>query len=61
SYGEDTLYHFVHPNNHGMIRFLARRGYDVLNLIEIRKRLPGEDRGAPITVGEHTFRYGGGT
>lgn len=31
SYGEKTLYFNVHPNNHGMIGFLRRHGYTVLN------------------------------
>ena len=26
SMGEDTVYNFVHPNNEGMIRFLASKG-----------------------------------
>ena len=26
SYGEDTVYNYVHPNNHRMIGFLRRRG-----------------------------------
>lgn len=37
SFGGDTVYNYVHPNNHGMINFLRQRGYTVLNLIEIRK------------------------
>ncbi|MHA2038629.1 MAG: N-acetyltransferase family protein, partial [Promethearchaeota archaeon] len=35
--GGETLYNWVHPNNDVSIQFLKKRGYDVLNLIEIRK------------------------
>jgi ribosomal protein S18 acetylase RimI-like enzyme len=42
SMGEDTVYNFVHPNNEGMIRFLASKGYTVLNMIEVRKPYKGE-------------------
>ena len=31
----DAPYNWVHPNNDAMIRFLAKRGYDTLNLVEI--------------------------
>ncbi len=31
--GEDTVYNYVHPNNHKMLQFLRSRGYTVLNLI----------------------------
>ncbi|HOG01050.1 MAG: Acetyltransferase (GNAT) family protein [Firmicutes bacterium ADurb.Bin248] len=57
SYGEDTLYNYVHPNNGAMIALLASRGYDVLNLIEIRKPCPGETLETCISVGEHSFKY----
>ena len=42
SYGDDTVYNYIHPNNHRMIEFLRNRGYTVLNLIEIRKPYKGE-------------------
>lgn len=29
SYGNDTVYNYVHPNNHRMIEFLRKRGYTV--------------------------------
>lgn len=35
--GGDTVYNWVHPNNDKIIPFLLKRGYNVLNLIEIRK------------------------
>ena len=57
SYGEDTVYNYVHPNNHRMIEFLRRRGYTVLNLIEIRKPYKGEKLTRTITVGSYEFDY----
>ena len=56
-YGDDTVYNYVHPNNHRMIAFLRKRGYTVLNLIEIRKPYQGEMLTQVITVGEHEFDY----
>ena len=56
-YGDDTVYNYVHPNNHRMIEFLRKRGYTVLNLIEIRKPYKGEKLTHTITVGEHEFDY----
>ena len=57
SYGEDTVYNYVHPNNHRMIAFLRKRGYTVLNLIEIRKPYEGEKLTQKVCVGEHEFDY----
>ena len=57
SYGDDTVYNYVHPNNHRMIEFLRKRGYTVLNLIEIRKPYQGEKLTQTIAVGEHEFDY----
>lgn len=56
-YGENTVYNYVHPNNHRMIEFLRKRGYTVLNLIEIRKPYQGENLTQVIHVGEHEFDY----
>ena len=56
-YGDDTVYNYVHPNNHRMIAFLRKRGYTVLNLIEIRKPYQGEQPTQTIWVGEHEFDY----
>ena len=56
-YGDDTVYNYVHPNNHRMIAFLRKRGYTVLNLIEIRKPYQGEQPTQTICVGEHEFNY----
>ena len=57
SYGDDTVYNYVHPNNHRMIEFLRKRGYTVLNLIEIRKPYKDEKLMRTIAVGEHEFDY----
>lgn len=57
SYGEDTVYNYVHPNNDGIIGFLKSRGYTVLNLIEIRKPYTGEKLTRKIQVDENQFDY----
>ncbi|MBQ8654076.1 MAG: GNAT family N-acetyltransferase [Clostridia bacterium] len=57
SFGEETVFNYVHPNNHGMIAFLRRHGYTVLNLIEIRKPYQDEKLSHVIRVGEHEFDY----
>jgi len=36
--GADQLYVWIHPDNTPMIRFLAKKGYNVLNLIELKKQ-----------------------
>ena len=55
--GGDTVYNWVHPNNDRIIAFLKKRGYDVLNLVEIRRARAGEEVKGEIQVGEHRFRY----
>ncbi|OPJ62860.1 GNAT family N-acetyltransferase [Clostridium oryzae] len=57
SLGGDTLYNWVHPNNHRIIPFLAKRGYDVLNLVEVRKKRRGETAKEVVNVGEYKFKY----
>ena len=57
SLGGDTVYNCVHPNNHRMIEFLRKRGYTVLNLIEIRRPHKNETLTRQITVGEYAFDY----
>jgi len=57
SYGEETVYNYVHPNNHRMIAFLRKRGYTVLNLVEIRKPYKNEKLTQTIQVCEHEFDY----
>ena len=34
SYGDDTVYNYVHPNNHRKIEFLRKRGYTVLKMMK---------------------------
>ena len=57
SMGEDTVYNYVHPNNEGMIRFLASKGYTVLNMIEIRKPFKDEKLTTKVHVEEEVFDY----
>ena len=54
--GASTVYNWVHPQNRTIVSFLKRRGYDVLNLVELRKAAPGEKRDRIITVGSEEFR-----
>lgn len=56
-YGQDTVYNYIHPNNDGIIAFLKSRGYNVLNLIEIRKPYTDEKPTTKIKVGENEFDY----
>ncbi|MDR7855152.1 GNAT family N-acetyltransferase [Tissierella sp.] len=55
--GEDQVYNWIHPNNHGIISFLSKRGYNVLNLIEVRKPSINEKLIEKIRVGEHEYSY----
>ena len=55
--GCETLYNWVHPNNNKSIQFLKKRGYDVLNLIELRRKRPEEEFTQEIVVGKHSFNY----
>ena len=55
--GEDTLFVYVHPNNEAMIAFLNSKGYNVLNLIEIRKPFKEEKLTTKIDVNNHQFDY----
>ncbi len=57
SLGGDTVYNWVHPNNDTIISFLKKRGYTVLNLIELRKRWKGEETFTRMKVGDHEFDY----
>ena len=56
-YGNDTLYMSVHPNNDEMLAFLNANGYNVLNLIEIRKAYADEANDSTYQIGNNTFRY----
>jgi len=53
----DTPYNWIHPNNDAMIRFLAKRGYDVLNLIEVRKRRVGEVLRGKVEIMGGVYEY----
>jgi len=55
--GGDTVYNWVHPNNDKIISFLKKRGYNVLNLIELRRPRAGEETAEKIRVGKHEFDY----
>ena len=54
---DETLFNYVHPNNDVMIAFLRKNGYDVLNLIEIRKPFKGEKTFTKIKIGNNEFDY----
>lgn len=56
-YGQETVYNYVHPNNNGVIAFLKSRGYNVLNLIEIRKPYTDEKPMMKIKVVDNEFDY----
>ena len=55
--GCDTVYNWVHPNNFRSIPFLKKRGYNVLNLIEVCKKRPGEKFTQKINIGDFEFDY----
>lgn len=53
--GSDTVYNWVDPGNHAIILFLEKRGYNVLNLIELRRPYPDEEPDDKIQVGDKEF------
>ncbi|MGD9201519.1 MAG: GNAT family N-acetyltransferase [Chitinispirillia bacterium] len=55
--GQETVYNWVHPNNDKIIGFLKARGYNVLNLIELRRPLKGEKLDTVVKVNNHKYRY----
>lgn len=55
--GGDTIFNWVHPNNEKMITFLSKMGYNVLNLIEIRKPWKNEILTQKMHVGNHEYNY----
>ncbi|NLE70379.1 MAG: GNAT family N-acetyltransferase [Clostridiales bacterium] len=57
SLGESMVYNWVHPNNQAIIAFLKKQGYDVLNLIELRKAQPDEQLIPGFVVGENSYKY----
>ena len=60
SRGQETLFFWVHPDNRVMLSFLKSTGYDVLNLIEIRRRRNGETCPDRVEMFGHTLYYGKG-
>ncbi|MBQ7222953.1 MAG: GNAT family N-acetyltransferase [Erysipelotrichaceae bacterium] len=55
--GEETLYINIHPNNAAVINLLGKNGYDVLNLIEVRKKYPAEKLKTEYLIGDVKFKY----
>jgi GNAT superfamily N-acetyltransferase len=55
--GCETLYNWVHPNNFRSIPFLKKRGYNVINLIEVRKKVRSDIITQKIQVGKFEFDY----
>lgn len=53
----ETVYNQVHPNNDRMIGFLLKRDYNVLNMIEVRRKKSGETNLQRIKVGKNSFGY----
>jgi ribosomal protein S18 acetylase RimI-like enzyme len=53
--GSDFPYNWVDPTNEKIIRFLQKRGYNILNLIELRRPHPGEELTQKIIVGSHVY------
>jgi ribosomal protein S18 acetylase RimI-like enzyme len=49
-------YNWVDPENDAVIQFLQARGYDVLNLVELRRPREGETLSHNVRVGAHKFR-----
>ena len=56
-YGKETAFINVHPDNDKMISFLNKNGYNVLNLIEVRKLYNNEAIKTKIHVGDKSFLY----
>lgn len=53
--GSDFPYNWVDPNNVKIIRFLQKCGYNILNLIKLRRPHPGEELTQKIIVGSYEF------
>ena len=56
-HGNETLYVNIHPNNDRVIGLLQKNGYDVLNLIEVRKKYQGETAETQYRIGDHDYKY----
>jgi ribosomal protein S18 acetylase RimI-like enzyme len=52
-----SLHNWVQPNNDRMIGFLRKRGYSVLDKIEVRRIRQGESFMQRIKVGKNAFDY----
>jgi ribosomal protein S18 acetylase RimI-like enzyme len=55
--GSEAPYNWVDSTNSPIIHFLRKRGYTVLNLLELRKPRSGERVKRRIKVGEEEFYY----
>lgn len=55
SHGADKLFIHVHPDNQGMLKLLARHGYDALNTIEVTRKT--KTKGKHVDVFGHRLRY----
>ena len=55
SLGGGNPYNWVDPDNEKIIRLLQKRGYNVLNLIELRRPHPGEELAHKVQVGSFEF------
>jgi GNAT superfamily N-acetyltransferase len=55
--GSEAPYNWVDSANAPIIRFLKKRGYTVLNLLELRRPRSGEHVERRIKVGEEEFYY----
>lgn len=55
--GGETLFNYVHPNNHEMLAFLKHQGYTVLNLIEVRKLSKDEQLSRVAHMDDELFDY----
>ena len=53
----ESFYVNVHPNNRGIIELLRSKGYDVLNLLEIRKRWPDERKYRQVRIMGQDYLY----
>ncbi|MBE6126181.1 MAG: GNAT family N-acetyltransferase [Erysipelotrichaceae bacterium] len=56
-YGNETLYIYINPDNEQVIGLLNKNGYDVLNLIEVRKKYRDEKTNREYKIGDHTYKY----
>lgn len=56
-HGNDTLYINIHPNNEKVIGMLNKNGYNVLNLVEVRKNYKGETTDSEYSIGNHKYKY----